>query len=164
MTIKITDTLSLPPRKGERPHASEAPHSTMIAHQQLSQQAPNRLQEEIYRRAVALANVSPGPSLISVPGARAFHMDPTQVKNQPMVGTEFAHLHPPYDGSLHCGYNPEIVSRIEESGWGEVHPRVPFVAMIYGPRDEEELEIVWSLVQLAYDYARGQIDTSNTTD
>jgi hypothetical protein len=155
--IKITRDLAVPRRQGERPHASEAPEGTMIAHQQQSQNAPRHLQEEIYRRAINLPHVTTGPSLISVPGARAFNLHPEFVKIRPNVGTEFAHLHPPYDGSLHVNLNPAIIQRVEAAGWGEVHPRDPRVVMIWGPRDEEELEIVWSLIELSYLYARGEV-------
>lgn len=131
----------------------------MLAHQQMNQNAPRHLQEAIYDRAVRLPDVTTGPSLISVPGARAFHLAPTVVRNWPNVGTEFAHLHPPYDGSLHINLTPDLVQRVAQAGWGEAHPRDPRVAMVWGPRDEEELEIVWSLVVLAYEYARGAATT-----
>lgn len=156
--IQITKDLAIPARKGERPLASEAPEGTMLAHQQQSQNAPYALQEEIYRRAINLPHVSTGPSLISVPGARAFNLQPTLVRKPPNVGTEFAHLHPPYDGSLHINLTPDLIKRIEEAGWGEVHPRDARVVMIWGPRDDEELEIVWSLVELSYHYALGEIN------
>jgi hypothetical protein len=29
------------------------------------------------------------------------------------------------------------------------------VAMVYGPRDEQELEIVWRIVQASYEFACG---------
>ena len=31
----------------------------------------------------------------------------------------------------------------------------PTALMIYGPRDEEELEVVWAILRTSYDRARG---------
>ncbi|MEU4549032.1 hypothetical protein [Nonomuraea dietziae] len=33
----------------------------------------------------------------------------------------------------------------------------PTIVMVYGPRDREELEVVWSLVQTSYAYATGTL-------
>ena len=50
-----------------------------------------------------------GRSMVSVPGARAFVLG--EAAGRPpeafMVGGEFAHLHPDYDGSLHLILPPE---------------------------------------------------------
>lgn len=78
-----------------------------------------------------------------------------------MRGTEFAHLHPPDDGSLHLVLTEDHAQAVIEAGWGEFHPLVelgvmpPTTVMIYGPRDEEELEVVWNIVQASYFNARG---------
>ena len=60
------------------------------------------------RRLEALLADLPGvvwaDSLISVPGARALTLPPGQAVGPPeafMIGTEFAHLHPAPDHSLH---------------------------------------------------------------
>ena len=81
-----------------------------------------------------------------------------------MVGAEFAHLHPPYDGSLHLVLPREMAHVLVEKGWGETHPMADFMAgdsstpiMVYGPRDEEELEVVWSILRTAHAVARGDM-------
>jgi len=49
-----------------------------------------------------------------------------------------------------------------ESGWSELHPMArrgaapQTLVMLYGPRDMEELEMVWRLVQASYAFARGE--------
>ena len=54
---------------------------------------------------------------------------------------------------------PERVKEILTSGWGEPHPvalagLIPInTVMVYGPRDDEELEVVWRLVQASHGYA-----------
>src|SRR5688572_9448938 len=84
-------------RPGPRPTTTSTnPHT------QLDQNAPIPLQEKVFELGKSLAEVEVGPSLVSVPGARAFHLP--NCAHQPeafMVECEFAHLHPSHDGSLH---------------------------------------------------------------
>ncbi len=78
-----------------------------------------------------------------------------------MVGSEFAHLHPPYDGSLHLVLPAEVASKVIDKGWGELHPMarggghsaVPL--MVYGPRNDEELEVVWVILRASFEFAGG---------
>jgi phospholipase/carboxylesterase len=73
-----------------------------------------------------------------------------------MIGREFAHLHPPADGSLHMSLPPEIVEAVVDNGWAELHPLAGKhglpgnIVMVYGPRDEAELEIVAALVRASH--------------
>lgn len=148
-----------PPRTGARPATQQA-----MPHQQLDQIAPVDLQEELFAQAFALPGVRTGRSLVSVPGARAFHLEPELAVGAPeafMRGTEFAHLHPAYDGSLHLALPADLARAVIEAGWGEPHPMVAMGVMpatqlmVYGPRDREELEVVWRILQESYAYARG---------
>jgi Family of unknown function (DUF5519) len=151
-------TENLPVRRGPVPHTTAT-----NPHEQLTQNAPVELQEELYGRARGLPGVTEGPSRISVPGARAFLLqDGTGGPPEALImGGEFAHLHPAHDGSLHLTLPPGFGEEVFQKGWGESHPLagkwgVPTtVAMIYGPRDEQELEIVWRIVQASYEFARG---------
>ena len=59
----------LPVRSGPAPEVSWE-----IPQQQLSQNAPAEVQEALFERVGALPGVDGGPSLISVPGARAFRL------------------------------------------------------------------------------------------
>src|SRR5258708_20249353 len=93
------DLSTLPQRAGERPETHHA-----MPHQQVSQNAPSEFQEALFERIAALPGVIVGQSHVSVPGARAFHLEPESAGGDSgafMAGTEFAHLHPPYAGSLH---------------------------------------------------------------
>jgi phospholipase/carboxylesterase len=136
-----------------------------MPHTQTSQNAPRDLQEELFERAARLPGVVVARSHVSVPGARAFHLDEQHARGPQeafMYGTEFAHLHPPYDGSLHLTL-PELDARtVIELGWGELHPLVeqgvlpPTDMMVFGPRDAGELEVVWLLVQASHAYASGE--------
>jgi phospholipase/carboxylesterase len=125
----------------------------------MSQNAPRHLQEELFARARSLAGVTVGESLVSVPGARAFHLDEVLARGPAKAfqrAREFAHLHPPSDGSLHMTLVPEAYREVLAKGWGEPHP-VSGTMMVWGPRNAEELEVVWRLVRLSYEYARGAL-------
>jgi len=110
-----------------------------------------------------LPGVRVGQSYVSVPGARAFHLDgahPT-VPSAFMVEHEFAHLHPSSDGSLHAAVPPEHVELAISNGWAERHPLAGRyglpgnIVMIYGPRDADELATVTELLDLSHRYASG---------
>jgi hypothetical protein len=155
-----TEALNLPERSGPRPDTGPA-----MPHQQLSENAPAELQEELWRRMSALEGVRTGRSGVSLPETRALHLDPELAIGPPegfMVGTEFAHLHGPDDGSLHMALPPEVARAAIDRGWAELHPlaragRLPeTLVMVYGPRDADELETVWSLVTASYENARGR--------
>ena len=119
----------------------------------------------MFERAAGLPGVIVARSHVSVPGARAFHLDEEHAGGPDeafMVGTEFAHLHPPYDGSLHLVLTEPEARQVIERGWGEFHPLVeqgvmpPTNLMVFGPRDAAELETVWTVVQASYANATGQ--------
>jgi phospholipase/carboxylesterase len=147
---------NLPKRKGPKPQTGPA-----IPHQQLSQIAPITLQQQLWDRMQHLAHIIQGRSYVSMPDTRALHMEPDHAKGPRtafMMGTEFCHLHGPSDGSLHMALPPKVVAEVIATGWGEVHPIVrdshnPTLVMVYGPRDDDELEIAWELVQRSYNYA-----------
>ncbi|AEI66188.1 luciferase family protein [Corallococcus macrosporus] len=151
---------TLPSRHGPRPETSDAPPGTPLAHMQISQQSPPALQEQLFLRASVLPGVRVAPSGISVPGARAFWLHP-EVARGPraafQVGTEFAHIHPAHDGSLHMKFPPDMAAQVFQQGWGVPHPRSG-TPMVFGPRTAEELEVVWQLLLRAYAWARtGQV-------
>lgn len=149
----------LPYRRGERPRTTpDDPH------RQLTQNAPLELQEELVARGRTLPGVFVAPSMISLPGAQGFVLRrdaPTAPYDVFMNAREFAHVHQPSDGSLHMVMPPRLVRQVLERGWGEPHPVAemglipPSTMMIYGPRDREELETVWTLLQASCAYARG---------
>lgn len=153
------DALELPTRRGPRPRATPTnPHT------QLDQNAPPELQERLFERARALAGVRVEPSMISVPGARAFVLEVDSASGPAeafMIGREFAHLHPASDGSLHMMLPPDLARAVEEHGWGEPHPVArlglipPTAMMVYGPRDEGELETVWEILRASHAFASG---------
>ena len=152
---------TLPARRGSPPNTTP-----LCTHQQLTQNGPPALREELYERVIALSGVIEGPYRGSAPlGTRAFLLDPEYAEGPPqafLIGKEFAHLHPDYDGSMHLTLPRNTSDEIVTRGWGEVHfdtglfgRGTPIFVMVYGPRDEDELEVVWSIFRLSYEFARG---------
>jgi hypothetical protein len=157
----VTGSLvDLPARAGARPRTTPSnPHTQLD--QQPDDDRPRRLLEE--RFAQLLPGVVWRPSMISVPGARAMTLPADAAQGPPeafMVGTEFAHLHPAPDHSLHLVLPPAVASRVVEAGWAEQHPVArrglitSGAVLVYAPRDEEEAELVSRIVTASFEYAR----------
>lgn len=103
--------------------------------------------------------------MVSVPGARALWLRPEEARGPReafMVSTEFAHVHPLPDGSLHLALPPDLADEVIRQGWGEQHPiakqgLIPAnVCMVYAPRDEDEIEVLAGLVESTLHFARGK--------
>ncbi len=77
------------------------------------------------------------------------------------VRLEFGHFHP-WDGSLHIALLPDVAREAVAAGWAEVHPVAragtapEHFVMLYGSRDEGEIDVVFGLVLAAYRYAGGR--------
>ena len=151
---------TVPERRGPSPETTHPTHEQPGPHQQLSDIAPRDLQEELLRRVRALPEVQVGWSTISVPHARGFHLKPDAAKGPAEAfqrGSEFGHLHPEHDGSLHLTLPPALYDEVLRAGWGEPHP-ISGTMLVFGPRDEFELEVVWRLVCASYNRATATQD------
>jgi phospholipase/carboxylesterase len=150
----------LPARNGPKPRTSAT-----NPHMQLDQSASADLVAQLAERAFSLSGVRERPSLISVPGARALWLDETEPVGPPeafLIGREFAHIHPLPDGSLHMSLPAEWVTEAVDKGWAEPHPLarsgyIPAnVVMVYGPRDQAELDVVMLLLRSSHEGARAR--------
>ncbi|HEX6113677.1 MAG TPA: luciferase family protein, partial [Geminicoccaceae bacterium] len=101
---------------------------------------------------------------ISVPGAQALWLSEEVAGGRPeafLIGREFAHVHPPHDGSMHMMLPPETVGELLGKGWGEPHPMarrglIPATAvMVYAPRNAAEVDTVLQVIAASYRFARG---------
>lgn len=144
--------LSLPRRRGRAPLVSEAE-----PFEQLTQNAPAVLQRRLCRQTESLPGVHQGAALRCVSGTRAWHLSPV-IAHGPMeaflAGTEFAHLHPVYDGSVHARLPAPVAAEAVANGWGRIEPESGSV-LLFGPRDGAETEVVWGLILHAYRHANG---------
>jgi Family of unknown function (DUF5519) len=142
----------LPRREGPLPLVSDERRQ-----EQLTQNAPRWLQERLLLLARGLRGVLVRPATSCVPGSDGLHLAP-KLAQGPLTAfiavTEFAHLHPGYDGSLHVALPSAYTAAASKEGWGK--PSVssgPF--LLFGPRDEAELGVVWTLLQISYRCALG---------
>jgi Family of unknown function (DUF5519) len=148
----MTERDPLPTRNGPAPETiGPRPHA------QVSQQSPPELHRELASRGLGLPGVHGADSLVSVPGALAFVLDDSRAGGPPeafQAEREFAHLHPLEDGSLHMTLPAEIAEEAYEKGWGEPHP-YSGTPLIFAPRDEQELDVVWRLLRASHAFATG---------
>ena len=112
------------------------------------------------------------PSAISVPGARGLWLEPDEARGPReafLLGTEFAHVHPLPDGSLHAALPPSVAAKAVAHGWAEMHPMArqgmvpPNVVMVYAPRDEAEIGVVVQLIGAALSFALGTYENGPAT-
>lgn len=160
--------LSLPERAGPRPKTR-----TGIPHAQIDQRPSPQVYAQLRDRFLAMAHTENGPSLISVPGARALFLrdgEGCNTRSGFLRGREFAHLHPPEDGSLHLVLAPEDAAHVLLQGWGELHPWastgriLPTVTMVYAPRDVKEVDVVMEIARASLQNARIQSAAPQDTE
>jgi hypothetical protein len=150
---------SLPTRRGPRPRTTPwAPHI------QKDQLAPPQWQDELKRRVFALPDVEERDGTVAHPAERAIWLrDEVPVADPDLFlgNREIGHFHP-WDGSLHIVLPPALAEAAVDAGWAEVHPvalagHVPTNrVMLYGPRNEDEVEVLLSLIAEAVRGAGGR--------
>ena len=150
-------SLLLSARPGEKPDVTVG-----IPHVQLDQTSSDELLAQLSMRSFALEGVVEQPSRASGPGARALTVAPNlPARDEAMiVGREFAHIHPRPNGagSLHLRLPPDHAAMVVNQGWGEYHPfaldgSIPNLVMVYAPRDDEDLDVVMTIVEASAAYA-----------
>lgn len=152
---------TLPVRRGERPRTSGP-----MPNIQLEQLGSPEFQARLMARFYALPDVEERRTIVSDPRARAMWLSdgvPVGTPDAFLAGREFGHFHP-WDRSMHIVLPPDLARAAVEAGWAEVHPAARIVGvpenrlMLYGPRDEDELEVVFGLLVEAYRYAGGRME------
>lgn len=149
------DEIRLPRRQGDAPLLADP-----ALHEQLTQAGPVEVQKQLVEWVRDLPAVRVGPSFVSVPGTLAFHLQPEHARGPVrafQAGTEFAHLHPSYDGSLHVTLPSRLRRQVTWSGWGMPDPGSG-VVLLFAPRDDGELTVSWALVQASYRFALGTLE------
>jgi phospholipase/carboxylesterase len=77
---------------------------------------------------------------------------------------EFCHIHPLPEGSLHMTLPPDVRGWAIGHGWAEEHPLVSSGAvadtlvMVYAPRNEQELDVVFMLFEASLRFAQTVAD------
>jgi hypothetical protein len=109
----------------------------------------------------AFANIHQGLSQVS-PRQHALFLDVTYKKRPETSLTSLdkkldpVHTHGVHDTSLYLCLPREQVDDVIATGWGDAHPHRVSLAefMVYGPRDDEELDIVLVLNGESLEWAR----------
>jgi len=151
-----------------KPRSGPPPRTTSCApHEQIDQNSPLEIHTAFKARAFDFPFVVRRPSMISVPGAEALCMEHDHAhgcREAFMIGTEFAHLHPAYDGSMHLMLPSVCVRELLDKGWGEPHPMVetgliPDTAvMAFAPRNEDEIETALTILATSYAFASDKLE------
>jgi hypothetical protein len=145
------------PRQGVRPTTSDdGPH------RQIDQRAPAALWGELVARVFSLDGVVECISQVSPPSSRGVFL--VDVTEEISPGTSLApgrrlepvHLHGVEDTSVHLVLPVERGEELVRLGWAEPHQYADFGTefMVYGPRDEGELEAVLSVIEESLKFAR----------
>ncbi len=106
--------LTLPQRQGKKPQTNYAQ-----PHQQLDQIPPPEVYAKLKDQAFDFEFVERRPSVISVPGTEALWLleeGGHSCAEAFMRGNEFAHVHPPSDGSMHMMLPETDVAELLERG------------------------------------------------
>ena len=171
-TDKIADALNAASvRQGPPPFTPDG-----IPHQQHNQNAPLDMQDALRTSMDVLPGVYVIDTQFSLAGSlgwrleREFGTGPDEAFIT-IETLEFGHQHEPFDGSMHMLLPLEFSTLALEKGWGIIHPLSDSISgenseyvMIYGPRDENELQTIWIVAQISYYYARGLSMEAGSTE
>ncbi|TQL52582.1 hypothetical protein FB464_0065 [Subtercola boreus] len=147
------------PRPGSRPAVStEGPQ------RQLTERSTPALWGQLVARVFALPGAEEGHSQVSPPTSRAVFLADRHSEIAPERSLapgrrlEPVHLHGVQDTSIHLVLPAARGRELTDAGWAEPHQYEDFGTefMVYGPRDEAELEIVVAIVAERLAFARGQ--------
>ena len=140
--INMDQELSLEERPGTPPQVPD-----MVPHQQLDQNSPTNILENLKTYLFSLEHVEEKSSGTSLPSARGAFIKPDIYVNSG-INREFTHIHiEPGPGSQHLVLREKDYLVTHEKGWGIKHPWSDnltkdglVLMMIYAPRDEKDLE------------------------
>jgi hypothetical protein len=146
-------------RAGERPLVSTDGPQT-----QLTQQSAPAIWGQLVARTFELKGVAEGHSQVSPASSRAVFVVDMETERAPETSLapgqrlEPVHLHGVHDTSFHLCLPSERGKELDELGWLEPHQYADFDTefLVYGPRDENELDFALALVEESLSFARGQ--------
>lgn len=151
----------IPSRNGSAPDTADG-----IPHQQYSQNAPVTMQKALNHAVSSLPGIVFVSTPYSLAGSIGWRLEESYAGGLEGAfirdSLEFGHQHTPSDGSLHMLLPNLVAHSALEKGWGVMHPWTDTLSgpqteyvMIFGPRNEEELQTIWIISQISYYYARG---------
>ena len=131
-------------------------------HRQVADLSPPAMWGQLIARAIALPGVHEGLSQVSAASSRALFLDVVQTVRPetslapPDRELEPVHIHGVRDTSIHLCLPSDRVDDVISAGWGEEHPYSDWHSeiMVYGPRNDNEVEIVLALIEESLTWAR----------
>ncbi|MFT5111009.1 MAG: hypothetical protein ACI8P9_000320 [Parasphingorhabdus sp.] len=152
---------TLPHRRGEAPQVGET-----IPQLQFSDLSPDDIRNKLWSWAFnSFDDVTEQDTRISVPTSRAMWLDPKipsaheDAFMPPPGSREFCHMH--LDGSIHAVVANEVEDEVIRKHWGKRHPLYHShgvkEVIVYAPRDDEDLEVLKSVIRKSYEYATGRV-------
>jgi hypothetical protein len=158
MPLSGAPTTTLQRRAGPPPRTTSwAPHV------QLDQLALPAMHAALIARVFALPDVEERPGTVADPRESAIWLRddlPAGPADAFLGNREIGHFHP-WDHSLHIALPPDLAQEAVAAGWAEVHPVAKagmapgHLVMLYGPRDEGEVEVLFQLILVAVRRAGG---------
>ena len=149
--------LDIPKRTGDAPMVAG-----YVPHQQIDQHSGKKIFEKFKVRVAELPHVSLIKSRTTVDESIGLYIDPG-VDLHPKAEREFTHLNTePGLGSFHVKLPTEDLDHLIKKGWGTYHPMSEglkdrsgkiAVALVYAPRDDEELDVAMSILKYAHKFA-----------
>lgn len=132
----------------------------IVPHQQLDQNSPTDILENLKLFLFSLEHVEEKSSGTSFPSARGAFINSDIFVNSG-INREFTHIHmEPGPGSQHLVLREKDYVLTNEKGWGIKHPWSDSLTkdglvlmMIYAPRDENELDQIKKIINAAYTLA-----------
>jgi len=151
----IDQELILEKRPGTPPQVPN-----MVPHQQLDQNSPTDILENLKFFLFSLEHVEEKSSGISLPSACGAFIKSNVFVNSG-INREFTHIHmEPGPGSQHLVLREKDYLLTNEKGWGIKHPWSDSLTknglvlmMIYAPRDDKDLDQIKKIINAAYNLA-----------
>lgn len=157
----------------EQSSGAERPFTNpCLPHSQLTENPSKEVWDELIRRVFEGGKCTsfpgvegPNKSFVSLPCTQALHFKESKPNQRNFVKTEFAHVHGQDDGSLHLILSEADTKTVIDRGWGERHllagkpislGKLPEgLLMVYAPRSMAEIEVIMTILQSSYQFARG---------
>jgi hypothetical protein len=157
----LTRVALLPhPRVGPQPRLRRA-----LPHLQEDQFPPEEAVEELVERCLCIPFVRSKQSRMASPASHALYLSDEIASGPPEAfidGHEFCHLHPLPEGTVHLTLPAVLRNEVMRLSWGEPHPIaaagiLATLMTVYAPRDHQEVDIVFGLVEQSCQFAQGKL-------
>jgi phospholipase/carboxylesterase len=143
-SLTAAPTLQLDRRPGDPPRVTDG-----VPHIQLTQNASQEMIAELAAWAFSRPGVVEkltvvGNNALGLTVAEGLEMNSKAI----LGGREFGHIHTGTEGgSLHLKIRTPDATEVVHKGWGEWHPVVANMVMVYAPRDAADLEVVRLIIE-----------------